>query len=414
MLRPRFVTLCLPAVALAAALPAQLVRGGDLVVADYGLPGVFRVEPNGTITQLPDGGLLGGPSGIAVTRLGEIAVTDFPANSLVLIPPLGAPRVVASGLRSPIRVAEDVDGTFLVASLGNNAVLRVTRGGQVTTVAPMPSGSRPFGVTPDPRGNGEFLVVDDRADTLFRVDPLGNVTPLHAGLPFQLPQGAAFFANGDYAVFDGVTDSIFRVDRSSNAVTTWVTNGALAANPEGIVPSGDGGFFVSSSGNPGGNRVLAIDPAGNVSTVGSGAPLVNVEDIGIVPSLRAPAFAATGPGNPTTFVLDLRAEANRTYALGIAATVFPGLQLSPTDPRGLTVNPDALFVTTLGLVAPPVFTGFFGVLDPTGQSSATLDLSILPPGALAGIVLHAQALTFDLAAPTGIGDLTDALPITFR
>src|SRR5262245_53045998 len=115
---------------------AQIIRGGDLVATNYGTPGLFRIEPNATVTQIAGSSQLKGPAGVIVTRKREIVLVDYSANTLLKWDQNGAMSTIAGSLGGPVRVTEDLDGNFLVVALSPNALLRVTPGGAVTTLIP--------------------------------------------------------------------------------------------------------------------------------------------------------------------------------------------------------------------------------------------------------------------------------------
>ena len=81
---------------LAPAAAAQF-QPGDLVVTNYRLPAAAFVVPagGGAVSPLPTTVPLVGPSGLAATSRGEIAIADFDADQLVLVAPSGAATVVA-------------------------------------------------------------------------------------------------------------------------------------------------------------------------------------------------------------------------------------------------------------------------------------------------------------------------------
>lgn len=373
------------------SLTAQVVRGGDLVTTNYGTPAaVFRVDHTGAVTTLLAGAPLAGPAGVTVLRSRDILVADFTSNSLVRIDAqTGLPTVVAGGLGGPLRLAEMADGDYVVTSNSGHSLLRVTPAGLVTTLASGPLFNRPFGVSVD--ANGDLLVADDLGRAIHRVTPAGVITPIYSGLPLRLPQGVALFPNGDYAVIDGLTDSVFRIDRSTNAITTWVPNAALAVNPEGIVPDWSGGFFISNS-QASGSGIAAIDALGSVTTAASGAPFTNLEDVARVPFVRGPRTLSTGPGGLASFDLDAPAQVGQLYSLVLSLSVFPGWQL-PGDPRAMTINVDAFFLATIGRNSPPALVGWTAPFDPAGRGTATVDMRWLPTGALLGLSLYQQGVT---------------------
>jgi hypothetical protein len=379
-----------------SALPAQAVRGGDLLVTDFASPGtVFRVDVAGNVQTLHSGAPLAGPAGITVARNRDVLVADFNTNSLLRIDAqTGAITTVASALGGPLRVVEMADGDFAVTSNSGRSVLRVTPGGAVSTLASGAPLNRPFGVSLDM--NGDLLVADDLGRAVHRVTPAGAVSPIASGGALRLPQGVALFPNGDYAVIDGVVDAVFRVDRASGLLTTWVPAASLGVNPEGIVTDWSGGFFVAHSGNPGGPGVRVIDAAGAATPLTVLSPAWNnLEDVALVPMVSGPRLLGTGPGAQFAFSLDAPAGGGEFYSLILSATTFPGWTLPGGGPRALFINADPFFQATIGQNAPPALVGWSSFLSPNGTATATLDLTALPAGILSGLVLYQQGVTLN-------------------
>jgi hypothetical protein len=393
----------LAALFLAGAARGQIVQGGDFVTVGFGSNVLYRVTPAGAVTTILAGPPLSGPSGVAVTPTREILVADFTSGTLLRLSTAGAVTPVVSGLAGPIRVAVDRNGDYVVTELNTDSLLRVTPAGAVTTIHSGPPFVHPIGVAVD--GNGDFLVADDFADALFRVTPAGSVTTIHQGIPFQLPEGVALFANGDYAVIDGIADSVFRVPRLGGPVTTLVPSPPMG-NPCGIVSDFEGGFVVSESGAPAGDRVLLVDSTGAASVVAQGAPFSNLETVARVPRLAGPSVVT--PGLAHVFDLDFPGEGGLPYAMFACLSLFPGIPLPPPDPRGTPCNPDPILFFTIGL-NDPVFVGWGGTLSPAGQALPSLNV---PPVPLpVGLVLFLQVLTLDPGSPNGLRSLSDVHPL---
>ena len=396
-----------------ASAQAPVVRGGDIVVANYRPTStLFRVTPTGQVTTLPIPAA-SGPSGVAATQLGEILYGDADAGTLELLAPDGTHRTVAS-IPGVFRVKPDIDGEFVVTSFASRSLSHVTRTGVVTPILTWSSPQRPQDVVVDE--NGDYIVTDDTGTRgVYRVSRTGVVTPIHVGTPLRLPQGVALFANGDYAVIDGLVDAVFRIDRATGAISQFVSNTALGNNPDGIVSAFDGGFWVSTS-SINGNEVLYIDRNGNVSPpLAQGAPFDNLETLTIVPHVTGSPTVTTGPGSATRYAIDIPgAMAGTPYTIAFSLSMFPGFALPSPDTRALAVNPDGLFIATLFQSPPPAFVGFSGATDANGRATATLDLSIFAPGALAGTTLFAQGISIDLGAPTAIGQVTNPIRIDIR
>ena len=390
---------------------AQLYKGGDLVATNYSPAGLFRIEPTGAITQLLGPAQLAGPAGVIVTRAREIVLVDFTANSLLKLDRNGVLTPIAGSLGGPLRVTEDLDGAFLVASNTSRTILRVTPQGAVTTLIPTAGFTRPLDVAID--RNGDYLVVDDLGRSLQRVDRATLArTPIAGGGAFQLPQGITLFPNGDYCVFDGLTDSVFRVDRTSNQVSTWVTKTALGANPDALCADHEGGFWIGTT-TPSFSleHVLAN---GTLQRLVWGPPMTNYEGLALVPTLRADLEFVTGPSTSNSLDIDMPGQAIKLYSIVASSSLFPGIQLPNGDARSLAINPDGLFFATFYNGFAPVFANWTGLLDPAGKANATTAIPFVGPGAFAGLTIWAQVVTTDFNQPSGVGQLSNPLRIRFR
>jgi hypothetical protein len=79
--------------------------------------------------------------------------------------------------------------------------------------------------------------------------------------------------------------------------------------------------------------------------------------------------------------------------------------------RQVPLDPDFLLVATLGTSVPPWTTGFAGVLNGSGQGSATVGN---PGGMLTGLQVYVGAFTFDPAAPQGVRTVSNSFPLLFQ
>lgn len=404
----RYLPILAAALALASPAAAQVVRGQDIVVGDYYANGVFRVDPaTGAATLLRAGAPFQGVSDADVTRDGEVLICDWSAGAIFKLDQAGGLSTLAAGLPGPIRMAVDHDGSVAVTALTSGQLLRVSPAGVITTIA---SGfSRPFAIAVEP--NGDYLVTEDLSGRLWSVDRMtGAKTLLSSGL--NLAQGVALFANGDYAVSSGHPDFIKRVPRGGGQPVLLVGSPPLG-NPDDVHADGAGGFFVAESGLPLGHRVTHVDALGNLTIVSASGLFQNPEGLGVAPSLRGPSQVFTGPGAVFTLHVDLPGDAGRPYRIVASRSAYPGQSLPPADWRGTPLNADALFRRTSGGGLPPFTQNWSGLLDANGRAIAALDLTGLPPGALAGTSVHLHAITRDPAAPSGIRSFSSVLTLRF-
>ncbi|MCC6673018.1 MAG: SMP-30/gluconolactonase/LRE family protein, partial [Planctomycetes bacterium] len=340
-LRTISLALLLPALA-----HAQGVEGGDILVSDYAVNGVFRIDHAGTVTTLHAGAPLTSASGLAVNGALDVFIANYNNGTIYRIPRGGAIAPFASGISGPIRLAVDHDGTLLVTSLAQKALLRVDGTGQSTPIASGAPFVRPFGIAVDV--DGSYLVADDgagggaNAPALYRVSRGGQVTPIWQGAPFRLPQGVALLPDGDFAVSDGLVDCVFRVPRAGGAPTIVVVTPAID-NPDALCEDFEGRVLVAES-SAAGNRVDLVDRGGGVQTVASGLPFRNLEVVARAPRLSGPA--TIGVGQTANFALRFAGEGVTPYAMWATLSVFPGLPFPAPDTRAIFGNADVLLGAT--------------------------------------------------------------------
>lgn len=196
------------------------------------------------------------PFGVAVAIDGTVYVADAgDSNRIRKIAPDGIVTTLAGGnegysdgpatsasFNTPSGLALGPDGGLFVADTGNNQIRKITRDGQVSTVA----GNGKAGYTDGPASqaqfNGPIGVAVDKAGNLYVADSYndrirmigtdGNVSTV-AG------QGTPGYADGD-------------------------RNTAMFDTPCGVVVANDNSLIVADTGN---HRLRKIAPDGNVTTL---------------------------------------------------------------------------------------------------------------------------------------------------
>ncbi|HEX8708022.1 MAG TPA: hypothetical protein VF723_07265 [Pyrinomonadaceae bacterium] len=207
-----------------------LAPDGSLVLAETGAHTIKRIEPRGgRITTLAgvegragfaDGNgtqaLLNGPVGVAVAADGTVFVADTYNDRIRAIDAEGRVTTLAGGgepgfsdaangadarFDTPCGIALDPDGSLVVADTGNHRLRRVSRAGEVTTIAGAdePGGSdgplfavtfyQPMAVAVDAGGR---IYVADAAGSAVRVCSFGlwpHVTTLAGGKAAGLSDG---------------------------------------------------------------------------------------------------------------------------------------------------------------------------------------------------------------------------------
>lgn len=395
-----------------SAIPAQALRGGDLLVSDPGNGQLVSIAPNGTVTPLPTGGWITDPRGLAADHDGSILICDRASDSLLRLDRTGLINRVTNGLLRPERVAVDRDGSYLVVNGSSADITRVYRDGSRASFVDAGSGGmqRPADILVDPAGG--YLIADDLGATLFAVSARGSLTPIHSGAPLQSPRGLAQFPDGDFAVIDAGAGSLFRVDHLTHQISVWVPPLGFGGTLAGISETHDGGFYVAEAGAQ--VQVDRVEPWLSIAVLTAPQAIGSTDDVIAVPTLTGPGSFATGPGSAVALGLDLPNDPNTLYSVALAGSRFPGLGLPNGDPRAMTLTVDGLLLATFASNAPPFLVGFTGVTDAAGRAAPGIDLSLLPPGLLAGTTLHAQGLAFRLGAPNGIAALTNPFALPFR
>jgi sugar lactone lactonase YvrE len=220
-----------------------VTRDGALLVSDTGNHVLRRVLPNGQVSTLAglagDPGPTNGPAlrarfnaplGIAVASDGHVFIADSGNHSIRQLSPAGEVTTLAgengewgavngSGsqarFQGPVGLAVAADGSLVVSDALNHALRRVTRAGQVTTLAGKlgedgsadgPAAEARFGKPAELAFDalGRLYIVDALLHTLRRLDPDGTVRTV-AGLAGQ--SGGRDGSNGTGRFFNpyGVT-----------------------------------------------------------------------------------------------------------------------------------------------------------------------------------------------------------------
>jgi DNA-binding beta-propeller fold protein YncE len=238
-----------------------LDRDGNLYVADTGNNRIRKVTKEGQVTTLAGDGAAGfrdgpaaqaqfnGPVGVAVDAEGNVYVADTYNDRVRLVTKEGVVRTVAgtgavghmdgdaltaAQLDTPCGVVAGGAGEVFIADTGNNRLRRLTREGQLTTLAlvneddaPAEELSRPVGLALTHDG---FLYVSqlDRGRVVqiapdLRVRPLaglGSGFADGAGLAearFNQPAGLALDRDGSLYVADSANHLVRRVEPAAEA-----------------------------------------------------------------------------------------------------------------------------------------------------------------------------------------------------
>lgn len=146
-------------------------------------------------------------------------------------------RVVAKDLSSPVGMALDPEGRLLVANWGAGTVVRVDRGGQVTTIAAGLEGPSGLALA----ANGDIFVASYSGDLVWKISTAGKREVFVRGL--ATPAGLSFDSLGRLLIANRRTNQILTADPAGHL--SVAVEGDLQT-PVGAVQMPDGGYFVSN------------------------------------------------------------------------------------------------------------------------------------------------------------------------
>jgi sugar lactone lactonase YvrE len=252
---------------------------GNMIVSDYNNHVLRLVTTGGAVTTIA--GLVGTPG----SADGPVASATF---------------------NQPQSTAYDPAGNLYLCDYGNHTIRRIDTAGNVTTIAGIAGAPGnadgatgtstlkfPIGLAWHPSG---ALYVTDRNNLIRKLTQTGpttwqcttvagNATPASidgtgTAASLDQPNDLAVAANGDLLFCESTGNGIRRFNVTTGAVTTIARSATMGDNdgpapvatfnvPTGIAVAADGTiYFVELTGN----RLRAIDPAGNVRTIaGTGA-----------------------------------------------------------------------------------------------------------------------------------------------
>jgi uncharacterized protein (TIGR03437 family) len=303
-----------PAALLRAPLGIAFDGSGNLYIADTGnnrvrlvtaSTGVITtIAGNGTASTTGDGGLavnstLNQPSAIALDPSGNIYIaersgqvvreitTNGVINTVAGTGIAGAPAAesgvgVQQNLSLPQGLAVDAAGGLLIADSGNNRIRRLTKDGNIATVAGSNLGGNtgdggpataaalrnPAAVTVDPAGN--LYIADTTNNTIRRVDTNGTISTVGgngtAGYNGDGSPATAYEFSGPTSLVAGSSCNLFIADTSNLRIRQlWpAVNYTVASNPPGLRVSIDGQAATSPA-------VLGLLP-GTSHQVGAPSP----------------------------------------------------------------------------------------------------------------------------------------------
>ena len=224
-------------------------RDGNLYVTYSGTRGqqvpvsIFRVRPDGTREPFCTG--LVNPTAMALGPDGDLYVSSRFEGTVYRVKADGAVEPFATDLGVACGLAFARDGSLFVGDR-SGTIFRVDPMGQATPLASVPSSVAAFHLALGPDG-ALYATAPTLSpyDSVFRIDRDGTVTIRHAG--FGRPQGIAFGQDGNLYVVEALAgvSGLYRLPPGDEAVEPEL----MLSGPGlvGVAFPPDGGVVVCSS-----------------------------------------------------------------------------------------------------------------------------------------------------------------------
>ena len=382
---------------LAGIAHAQPAQPGDLLVASStGGSTVLAVTPNAN-TSRTIASVSGAIRGVVV---GPDNASYYAASGLSVfrITPSGTVTTVVATLAPGIGTAfADLDegGQILVgtgwASAGS--VFRVdATTSQYTTIAP--TGIFANALCLD-RDTGDVVVADTTARVILRIDWQGVVRTVQTGLPTVY---AMDFHPQTGEVLIGVSNRVLRID-ALNTMSTFIVNSPLAKS---IAVLENGDVVVG----PHGTTMSLYNAQGQLIGTPYNGPNITKMDMAVEDENNVWGLSTPVPGAPLSLSVRFARHPGKLFLAAASFSRSPGI---PVDSRFVPLTIDNLF--SLSLNTPALFQGFGGTLDSQGRAGMNVIIPNLP---LRGIRMFFAAIVIDLAAPSGIGQISQPYGVTIR
>ena len=213
--------------------PDNLIRNHDgdyVVVADNS---IYEVSPNGQINTVYQGAPLSDLTDIALGLNGDYFVSSSGGAVYRVSPTTGSSFAVTTfytgGLLSSAEAIEvGPYGNVYVADPNRSAIWRIaSTGSSLHTYYKGSPLSNPNGLV---WGDHDWLYVSDsNRSAVFRIGKNMNIEEFHAGNPFVSPTGIHTDVDGSFMVVDDGARKLFRVNHNKTVTTlidtTWKFNG---------------------------------------------------------------------------------------------------------------------------------------------------------------------------------------------
>ncbi len=195
-------------------------RGGRLLAGDSSTRQIYRFDTENRPQPLAQPwdaehqlGPLGIPMGIVQNQKGELIVSDLEFHCLWKIPGEGGEAVKWVELQAPTGLAIDSEDRVWVVSRVENPVRRVAPDGQVEIVVAGRPFEFPHSVALDDQGNA--LIVDGYARTVWKIEP--GKAPVAWIKHERFVNPVDIKRSGDsWVVVDPRANAIFKIDAQGN------------------------------------------------------------------------------------------------------------------------------------------------------------------------------------------------------
>ncbi|HYD97227.1 MAG TPA: hypothetical protein VEC01_18020 [Noviherbaspirillum sp.] len=315
-----------------------------------------------------------GPLGLAIDTAGNLFVADI--GAVRKVDPSGVVTTLPPSAASPAAVAVDGNGNVYVAGDDDHAIFKITRDGQVSTLAGTVgqtglAADNDDGTGAQARFSWPLGMTIDNAGNLYVTEGHGRIP----GLP-------GFHSAGRIRKItpQGVVSTL----AGREAVTGSADGTGAAARflqPTGAAVDNAGNLYVADTGN---STIRKVTPAGEVTTIaGSAGNAGDADGPGFVARFRKPrGVAIDGAGN--VFVADTENHTIRRIAADGSVTTVAGKAGEAGSVDG--VGPAARLHSPYGIVIDPG-----GNLYVSDRDGTTLR-KITPGGAVSTIAGSARSL----------------------
>lgn len=238
-------------------------KDGTLFIADRKLPGIWKVVGGKASIYFQASKQfrtrLNAVRCVAIDNDGRLLAGDSATREIYRFGADGNPvPLTKGGIGIPMCIAVHKDGSLYVSDLELQRIWKVpAAGGEPKEVAQY-AGCR--GLVFDKAGQLWALSTSALKSQLVKVGD-GKVEPLAKKMAFQFPHNIVMGKDGQFIVSDGYAKTLWRVDLEGNA-TKWVS-GEPFKNPVGLGWNGDT-LLVA---DPRTQSILSVDAAGKVTTL---------------------------------------------------------------------------------------------------------------------------------------------------